>query len=52
MAAGVTFVGAITTSSFKLMQIKKTSEDKSIEDENSSLNDKKDDDTERILKNS
>ena len=52
MAAGVTFVGAITTSSIKLMQIKKTSEDKSIEDENSSLNDKKDDDTERILKNS
>ena len=34
------------------MQIKKTSDDKSIEDENSSLNDKKDDDTERILKNS
>ena len=52
MAAGVTFVGAITTSSIKLMQIKKTSEDKSIEDENSSLNDKKDDDTESILKNS
>ena len=52
MAAGVTFVGAITTSSIKLMQIKKTSEDKSIEDENSSLNDKKDDDTESMLKNS
>ena len=34
------------------MQIKKTSEDKSIEDENRSLNDKKDDDTESILKNS
>lgn len=52
MAAGVTFVGAITTSSIKLMQIKKASKDKSIEAEVSSLNDTKDEDTKSILKNS